>query len=106
MGKPYRDWFSDLLGLVDLAIWNRASSDKRAEGEVMRYLIIIERTSDGGYGAWAPDLPGCVALSGTPEECEREMREAVALHLEGLRIEGEPIPAPSAMASVVDVPAA
>jgi predicted RNase H-like HicB family nuclease len=72
----------------------------------MRYLIIIERTPDGGYGAWAPDLPGCVALGDTPEECEGEMREAVAFHLEGLRIEGEQIPAPSAVASVVDIPAA
>jgi predicted RNase H-like HicB family nuclease len=72
----------------------------------MRYLIIIERAEDGGYGAWAPDLPGCVALGDTPEECEREMREAVAFHLQGLRIEGQPAPPPSAMAATVDVPAA
>jgi predicted RNase H-like HicB family nuclease len=72
----------------------------------MCYLIIIEQAEDGGYGAWAPDLPGCVALGDTPEECEREMREAVAFHLEGLRVEGEPIPTPSAVASVVDVSAA
>jgi predicted RNase H-like HicB family nuclease len=72
----------------------------------MRYLIIIERAEDGGYGAWAPDLPGCVALGDTPEECEREMREAVAFHLEGLRVEGQPIPAASAVASIVEVSAA
>jgi len=72
----------------------------------MRYLIIIEQADDGGYGAWAPDLPGVVALGDTPEACEREMMEAVAFHLEGLRIGGEPIPSPSAFASIVDVPAA
>lgn len=72
----------------------------------MRYLIIIEQAEDGGYGAWAPDLPGCVALGDTPEECEREMQDAVAFHLEGLRLEGEPFPTPSAVASSVDVPAA
>jgi predicted RNase H-like HicB family nuclease len=50
------------------------------------YLIVIER-GEGNYGAWAPDLPGCVAVGDTIEECEREMREAVQFHLEGLRAE-------------------
>ena len=69
--------------------------------EAPSYLIVIERADDGGYGAWAPDLPGCVALGDTVEDCEREMREAIALHLEGLRESGEPIPAPSAVAAVM-----
>jgi predicted RNase H-like HicB family nuclease len=71
------------------------------------YLIVIERADDGGYGAWAPDLPGCVALGDTIEGAEREMREAIAFHLEGLRDQGEPIPAPTAVAAVMlTIPAA
>jgi predicted RNase H-like HicB family nuclease len=65
------------------------------------YLIVIERADDGGYGAWAPDLPGCVALGDTVEDCERHMREAIAFHLEGLRENGEPVPTPTAVAAVV-----
>lgn len=67
------------------------------------YLVIIER-GEGGYGAWAPDLPGCVAVADTPEETEREMREAIAFHLEGLRDEGDEIPPPSAAGTaLVDI---
>ena len=55
------------------------------------YLIVIER-GDGNFGAWAPDLPGCVAVGDTIEECEAEMREAIAFHIEGLRLEGGPCP--------------
>jgi predicted RNase H-like HicB family nuclease len=50
----------------------------------LKYVIVIEQAGDGGFGAWAPDLPGCVALGDTIEECEREMRGAIAFHLEGL----------------------
>jgi predicted RNase H-like HicB family nuclease len=71
------------------------------------YLVVIERALDGGYGAWAPDLPGCVALGDNVDDCTREMREAVAFHLEGLRREGQPVPQPSAVAAVmVAAPAA
>lgn len=67
------------------------------------YLIVIER-GDGNYGAWAPDLPGCVAVGDTIEETEREMRKAIRFHLDGLRAEGEPAPKPAAVAAaVVDV---
>jgi predicted RNase H-like HicB family nuclease len=59
------------------------------------YTVVIERADDGGYGAWAPDLPGCVALGDTFEECQRQMREAIAFHLEGLREQGEPVPPPN-----------
>jgi predicted RNase H-like HicB family nuclease len=65
------------------------------------YLIVIERADDGGYGAWAPDLPGCVALGDTIEDAKHQMREAIAFHLEGLREQGEPVPAPTAVAAVV-----
>lgn len=65
------------------------------------YAIIIERADDGGYGAWCPDLPGCVALGDTPEETIAEMKEAIEFHLEGLREDGQPIPHPSTVAATV-----
>ncbi len=64
------------------------------------YLIVIEG-GRGNYGAWAPDLPGCVALGDTIEECEREMREAIQFHIDGLREEGERVPEPAAVAAAV-----
>ncbi len=71
-----------------------------------RYVILIGRTPDGGFGAWAPDLPGCIALGDTVEDTEREMREAIAFHLEGLRSDGEPVPEPSTLSTVIEIPAA
>ena len=68
------------------------------------YLIVIEDAGDN-YGAYAPDVPGCVATGATVEECEREMREALVFHFEGLREFGEPIPAPT-IAAAAFVPAA
>jgi predicted RNase H-like HicB family nuclease len=73
-------------------------------GNLATYLIVIERAEDGGFGAWAPDLPGCVALGDTQEACEREMREAMALHVESLREHGERVPQPTTVAAaLVDV---
>ena len=60
-----------------------------------RYLIVIEGAEGANYSAYAPDLPGCVATGATREALEREMRDAIALHIEGLRDAGEPIPEPS-----------
>jgi predicted RNase H-like HicB family nuclease len=62
-----------------------------------RYLIVIEGDDDAGFSAYAPDLPGCVATGATREDVEREMRDAIAFHLEGLREAGEPIPEPSGL---------
>ncbi len=60
-----------------------------------RYLILIEGGPPSNYSAWSPDLPGCVATGSTVEEAEREMRAAIAFHLEGLAEDGTPIPEPS-----------
>lgn len=60
-----------------------------------QYLVLIEGGPPSNYSAWSPDLPGCAATGDTIEECEREMREAIALHLEGLSEDGDPIPPPS-----------
>jgi len=65
------------------------------EEHAKRYLILIEGRPPSNYSAWSPDLPGCVATGSTLEEVEREMRAAIAFHLEGLAEDGEPMPEPS-----------
>lgn len=69
-----------------------------------RYLIVIEQT-DTGYSAYSPDLPGCAATGSTRDEVERTMRETVVFHVDGLRAEGEPLPAASTVATYVEVAA-
>ena len=69
----------------------------------MKYLIIEPAAT--GFSAYSPDLPDCVATRPTREACERNMREAVAFHLDGLRAEGEPILHPDTTAAVVEVAA-
>ena len=68
----------------------------------MRYAVIYEK-GPTSYGAYIPDLPGCVAAAETLEEAKRLIREAVALHLEGLRADGDPIPPPASVAEYVDL---
>jgi predicted RNase H-like HicB family nuclease len=70
----------------------------------MKYLIVIEETSTG-YSAYSPDLPGCIATGGTKPEVEREMKDAISFHLDGLREEGLAIPEPHSTSSYVDIPA-
>ena len=69
-----------------------------------RYLVIIEK-GDQGYGAYAPDLPGCVAVGDTREEVEQNMRAAIALHLKGMLEDQEQIPTPETTAEYLDIPA-
>jgi predicted RNase H-like HicB family nuclease len=59
----------------------------------MRYAIVIEK-GPTSYGAYVPDLPGCVAVGKTADEVRRRIAEAVPMHLEGLRDDGLPIPDP------------
>ncbi len=68
-----------------------------------RYVIILEPTATG-YSAYAPDVPGCVATGATREEAEREMRDALAFHLEGMLLAGLDLPVPASLAVEVDVP--
>jgi predicted RNase H-like HicB family nuclease len=73
----------------------------RAEDSLTSYAVVIERADDGGYGAWRPDLPGCVALADTEEAAIAEMREAIKLHIAGLHEDGQPTPQPSTVAAAV-----
>lgn len=68
----------------------------------MRYAIVVEKVGKN-YSAYVPDLPGCIATGKTPEEIERLIREAVELHLNGLREDGLPIPQPSSRVEYVEV---
>jgi predicted RNase H-like HicB family nuclease len=68
----------------------------------MRYAIVVEKAGEN-YSAYVPDLPGCIATGRTPEETEQMIREAVGLHLNGLREDGLPIPQPSSLVEYVDV---
>ena len=68
----------------------------------VRYAIVIENAGPN-FSAYVPDLPGCVATGTTVEEVEREIREAIELHLEGMREDGLTIPSPSSSVQYVDV---
>jgi predicted RNase H-like HicB family nuclease len=67
-----------------------------------RFLIVIENAGNN-YSAYSPDLPGCVATGATQDETERNMYEAIQMHIEGLREDGLPIPQSSAVAEYVVV---
>ena len=70
----------------------------------MRYAVVIEK-GEGNFGAYVPDLPGCVATGATIEETEREIQEAIEFHIEGLRADGQKIPEPSSRVEYVEVAA-
>jgi predicted RNase H-like HicB family nuclease len=69
----------------------------------MRYTVIIEKCGSGGYGAFVPDLPGCVATAATREEILRQIKEAIECHIEGLCQCGLPVPPPSCESEEVEV---
>ena len=68
----------------------------------MRFAVVIEK-SETGFGAYVPDLPGCVAVAQTLAQTEELIQEAVEFHLEGLREDGVPVPEPSTVAHYVEV---
>lgn len=68
------------------------------------YAVIYERGKTG-WGAWVPDLPGCVAAGESRGEVEQLLREAIESHIESLREHGEPVPEPSSMVGAVEVAA-
>ncbi|MGZ0020066.1 type II toxin-antitoxin system HicB family antitoxin [Nitrosomonas sp. wSCUT-2] len=70
----------------------------------MRYAIVVEKAGNN-YSAYVPDLPGCVATGSTIKETEREIREAIELHIEGMMEDGLPIPQPTSIVQYIEVPA-
>ncbi|HMD49117.1 MAG TPA: type II toxin-antitoxin system HicB family antitoxin [Bryobacteraceae bacterium] len=67
-----------------------------------KYAIVIERGANN-LSAYVPDLPGCITTGKTIEEVEHNIREAMALHLEGLVEDGDPIPEPHTAVAYIDL---
>jgi predicted RNase H-like HicB family nuclease len=68
----------------------------------MRYAVIFEE-SETGYGAYVPDLPGCVATAGTLAQTRTLIREAIELHLADMRATGQSIPQPSSLCEYAEI---
>lgn len=71
----------------------------------MKYMVVVEQ-SETGYGAYVPDLPGCIAAAKTREEVTALIQEAIEFHIEGLRESGQDVPPPQSDSILVDVSAA
>lgn len=67
-----------------------------------QYLVVIEQGPQG-FGAYVPDLPGCVTAGSTPEEVLQLMREAIGMHIEAMLKDGESVPAPASRAALVEI---
>jgi predicted RNase H-like HicB family nuclease len=66
------------------------------------YTVFIEPTATG-YSAYVPDLPGCVAAASTLEETRQLIKEAIEFHIEGMRLNSEPVPEPTRFVEQVEV---
>jgi predicted RNase H-like HicB family nuclease len=66
-----------------------------------KYAVVIEK-GETSFGAYVPDLPGCVSVGETLEEAEHLIKEAIDFHLEGMRLHGEAIPEPASICFYVD----
>ena len=71
----------------------------------MEYLVVVER-GETSYGAYVPDLPGCVAVAKTRRELMKLIREGIKLHIEALHEAGDVVPPPTSKSEVVKVRAA
>lgn len=69
----------------------------------MRYAIVIEK-GESSYGAYVPDVPGCVAVGDTLDETRHSIREALEFHFDGMREDGLVIPEPTTQVAYVEVP--
>ena len=66
------------------------------------YTVFMENTATG-YSAYVPDLPGCVAAASTLDETRQLIKEAIEFHIEGMRINGEPVPEPTRFVEQIEV---
>ncbi|MBX9774217.1 MAG: type II toxin-antitoxin system HicB family antitoxin [Xanthobacteraceae bacterium] len=67
----------------------------------MRFAVVIEK-AESNYSAYVPDLPGCAATGDTVAAVEQEIRAAIKFHIEGLKADGIPVPAPTSIAEYVE----
>jgi len=69
---------------------------------MQKYLVIYEKAG-GNYSAYSPDLPGCIATGNTLKTVEKNIKEAISFHLQGLKEDGLPAPEPTSFTEYVDV---
>jgi predicted RNase H-like HicB family nuclease len=69
---------------------------------MQKYLVIFEK-AENNYSAYSPDIPGCIATGNTRQEAEKNIKEAISLHLEGLASDGLPVPKPSSSTEYIEV---
>ncbi len=69
---------------------------------MQKYLVVFEK-ANSNYSAYSPDLPGCIATGSTRKEAEKNIREAISLHIEGLKEDGLPIPEPASSTEYIEV---
>lgn len=67
-----------------------------------KYLVILEKTR-GNYSAYSPDIPGCIATGATRKEVEKNIKEAISFHIEGLVKDGLPLPEPASFTDYIEV---
>ena len=67
-----------------------------------KYLVIFEKAGEN-YSAYSPDIPGCIATGKTRQEVEKNIKEAISFHIEGLTKDGMPIPEPASFTEYVEV---
>ena len=68
---------------------------------MQKYLVVFEK-ADKNYSAYSPDLPGCIATGVTRKEVEKNIKEAISFHIEGLNEDGLPVPAPSSFTEYIE----
>ena len=68
----------------------------------MQYLVVLEK-GPSSFGAHVPDLPGCIAVGKSKSEVLKLIREAIEFHIEGLKLEGQPIPSPASTSELVEI---
>ncbi len=71
----------------------------------MEYLVVVEK-GKSSYGAYVPDLPGCVAVATTRRELRKLIREGISLHIQAMQKAGEPVPVPMSKSEIVRIRAA
>ncbi len=67
-----------------------------------KYLVIFEKAGDN-YSAYSPDIPGCIATGKNHNEVEKNIRQAISFHIEGLKDDGLPVPEPAAFTEYIEV---
>lgn len=71
---------------------------------MMKYAVVVEK-SETGYGAYIPDLPGCIAAGDSREEVVGLIHDAIEFHIEGLKAGGETVPKPTSFVELIEVAA-